>query len=201
MPSGYRINPEVHEELGFLPLLAAAPSVVGSAGKLAGGLVKGIGGLFGGKKKKKAAPAPTPTAKPAAAAASARSSASKAASASAKTPALAGIPTDVKADALAALKTYQQAGKADKQNHAELVQKLSSIVKPAIDKMQADVKQAALQREVTNEHNRLVKEDQRWKDNERSHAQIMAKFDALEKSLLGSNAQTKRIFKIYGVNV
>jgi hypothetical protein len=52
MPCGYRVNPEMQEELGFLPLLAAAPSVIGGAGKL-------LGGLFG-KKKKKAAPPPPP---------------------------------------------------------------------------------------------------------------------------------------------
>lgn len=199
MPSGYRINPELHDELGFLPLLAAAPSVIGGAGKLAGGLVKGIGSIFGGKKKKKPAPPPPPPA--AAKSGEAKSAPMRSSGQLSGIPIKAAAPAkDVKAEALAALKSYQQSNKATAQTHQDLVKKLSAVVQPAVKKMQADVEQAALKQKVTAEHNRKVKEEERWKANELSHQQIMAKFDALEKSLLGSNNTTKRVFKIYGVN-
>jgi hypothetical protein len=190
----------MQEELGFLPLIAAAPAVLGTAGKMAGGIVKGIGSLFGGKKKKKKAapPPPAPVAAPAkeSGASSKRSNKDTALSSGLS----AGVSKDVKAEALAALKTYQQTNKADAQNHAELVKKLAAVVQPSVKKMQADVERAALQKKVTSEHNRKVKEEERWKANELAHIQIMAKFDALEKSLLGSHDKTKRVFKIYGVN-
>lgn len=200
MPSGYRINPKMQEELGFLPLIAAAPAVLGTAGKLAGGLVKGIGSLFGGKKKKKAAPPTPPPAPVAAKPASSGSTSSKARSSQLAGMPAAAKPADVKKEALAALKTYQQEGKATAQTHQDLVKKLAAVVQPSVAKMQADVAQTALKQKVTAEHNRKVKEEERWKNNELSHQQIMAKFEALEKSLLGSNDKTKRVFRIYGVN-
>jgi hypothetical protein len=80
------------------------------------------------------------------------------------------------------------------------VKKLAAVVQPAVKKMQADVEQTALKQKVTAEHNRKVKEEERWKSNELAHQQIMAKFDALEKSLIGSGEKTKRIFRIYGIN-
>ena len=201
MPSGYRINPEVHDELGFVPLLAAAPAVLGTAGKIGGGIIKGIGSIFGGKKKKKPAPPPAPP--PAAAAASSGASAGGTKAKASKTTQLSaslGPSKDVKAEALAALKTYQQGNKATEQTHAALVKKLAAVVKPGVAKMQADVEQAALKQKVTAEHNRKVKEEERWKANEQAHAQIMAKFAQLESALKGSNESTKRVFKIYGVH-
>jgi hypothetical protein len=201
MPSGYRINPELHEELGFLPLLAAAPAVLGTAGKIGGGIIKGIGSIFGGKKKKKpAAPPPPPAAAAAKSASSSGGSPTKTRSTQLSAGLAAGPSKDVKAEALAALKTYQQGNKAAEQSHAELVKKLAAVVKPSADKMLAEVKQAALQKKVTNEHNRKVREEERWKANELAHQQIMAKFDALEASLRGSHEATKRVFKIYGVH-
>lgn len=203
MPSGYRVNPQMQEELGFLPLLAAAPSVIGGAGKLAGGLVKGIGSLFGGKKKKKAAPppaavAPTSTSsKPASSAGTAKSRLSGS---------LSGIPAaktqkDVKVEALAALNSYKKSNESDKQKQAELVQKLAAVVKPAVAKIQEDVKQQALKTQVTHEHNKLVQDSARWEANQAAHDAILKKFDQLEAALVGSNAATKKVFKIYGVNV
>jgi hypothetical protein len=203
MPSGYRINPEVHDELGFVPLLAAAPAVLGTAGKIGGGIIKGIGSIFGKKKKKKPAAPPPPAAAAASSGASAGSGGGGTKAKASKTTQLSaslGPSKDVKAEALAALKTYQQGNKATEQTHAALVKKLAAVVKPGVAKMQADVEQAALKQKVTAEHNRKVKEEERWKANEQAHAQIMAKFAQLESALKGSNESTKRVFKIYGVH-
>lgn len=202
MPCAYRINPEMQEELGFLPLIAAAPAVLGTAGKMAGGIVKGIGSLFGGKKKKKPAPPPPPAAAKPATTTSRSSSSSHGSAPSTQLSAglSAAASKDVKADALAALKAYQQEGKATAQTHQDLVKKLAAVVQPSVAKMQADVAMSALKTKVTAEHKRKVQEEERWKNNELSHQMIMDKFAALEKSLLGSNDSTKRVFKIYGVN-
>jgi hypothetical protein len=202
VPSAYRVNPELQEELGFLPLLAAAPSVIGGAGKVAGGLVKGIGSLFG-KKKKKAAPAPT--AAKASAASSGASSARSSGAGSVASPqvsaSLAGVDKDIKAEALAALQSYQKSNRSDKQRHAELVKKLAGVVKPAIDKIQADVKTQALKTQVTSEHNKLVQDKERWDANDAAHRAIMAKFDQLEAALTGSAERNRRVFRIYGINI
>lgn len=190
MPSAYKFkNPD---ELGFVPLaLAAAPAI--------GGIAKGIGGLF--KKKKKAAPAPK-----AEAARAGSVSKSKAASSGGENHAapqvagLAAVPSDVKLDALAALKSYQKTNQASAAKQAALVKKLAKVVQPQVAAMKAQVAKQALKQQVTSEHNKLVKNDERWAANEAAHKAIMAKFDQLEAALLGSNATTKRVFKIYGVN-
>ncbi len=215
MPSAYRIdrlkarprhNPE---ELGIVPLIAAAaPAVLGTATKAVGGIVKGIGGLF--KKKKKAPPPAPPTPSPAKAGSPAMPASHKASKVTATVKAskkkkssghsaLAGVPTDVKADVLASLQQYQNASDSDKKTHAELVTKLAEVVKPAVDKMKSDVAQANLSRQVTSEHNALMKEQERWDANDRNHKAILDKISQLETALLGSNAQTKRVFKIYGI--
>lgn len=196
MPSAYRFkNPD---ELGFLPLLAAAPAAVGAAGSIA----KGIGGLF--KKKKKGGPAPAPKTSGAARAGSvSRKASSSKSSGSAPVVVSAGlesVPVNVKAEALAALKSYQKENRADTNKQNALVKKLAAVVQPQVKAMKAQVAKQALKQQVTAEHNKLVKNDERWAANERAHKAIMAKFDELEAALKGSNATTKRVFKIYGVN-
>jgi flagellar biosynthesis GTPase FlhF len=161
---------------------------------MAGGIVKGIGSIFGKKKKKKPAAPAAPVA------ASKSESSGKSKGKSSQLSSGLTSKADVKAEALAALKSYQETNKATAQTHQDLVKKLAAVVQPSVAKMQADVAQAALQKKVTSEHNRKVKEEERWKANELAHLQIMSKFDALEKSLLGSHDTTKRVFKIYGVN-
>jgi hypothetical protein len=197
MPSAYRFkNPSQDDELGFVPLaLAAAPAI--------GGIAKGIGGLF--KKKKKAAPAPAPKAAgPARAGSVSKSKAASSGTAShAAAPQVAGlaaVPADVKMDALAALKSYQKTNQASAAKQAALVKKLAKVVQPQVAAMKAQVAQQALKQQVTSEHNKIVKNDERWAANDAAHKAIMAKFDQLEAALLGSNATTKRVFKIYGVN-
>ncbi len=196
MPSGYRVNPAMQEELGFLPLLAAAPSVIGGAGKL-------LGGIFGGKKKKK--PAPPPPA-PVAATTSSKSNGAAGTAKSRLSGSLSGIPApkttkDVKEEALAALNLYKKTNESTKQKDAELVEKLAAVVKPAVAKIQADVQTQALKTQVTQEHNKIMQDRARWEANDAAHAAILKKFDQLESALLGSNAATKKVFKIYGINV
>jgi fructose-1,6-bisphosphatase len=107
----------------------------------------------------------------------------------------------VKVEALAALNSYKKSNESDKQKEAELVKKLAAVVKPAVDKIHADVKQQALKTQVTHEHNKLVQDSARWDANEAAHKLIMQKFDQLEAALTNSNAATKKVFKIYGINV
>lgn len=191
MPSSCRLKNPDQPELGIVPLIAAA------AAPAVGGIVKGIGGLF--KKKKKAGPAPA--AKPEASrAGSVSKSASKSASAPVVASGLAAVSTDVKQDALAALKSYQKGNQASAAKQAALVKKLAAVVKPQVEAMKAQVNKQALKQQVTSEHNKLVKNDERWAANEAAHKAIMQKFDQLEAALTASNATTKRVFKIYGVN-
>lgn len=193
MPSSYRINPDA--ELGFVPLLAAAPAAIGAVG----GIAKGIGGLF--KKKKKAAPA-QPVKQDVSRAGSV--SKSKASSSRQSAPAvgagLMSVPTDVKQDALAALQSYQKTNQASTAKQAALVKKLAAVVAPQVKAMKAQIANQALKSKVTQEHKKLVKNDERWAANDAAHKAIMAKFDQLEAALQGSNQSTKRVFKIYGIN-
>lgn len=192
MPSAYRFkNP--HEELGFVPLaLAAAPAV--------GGIVKGIGGLF--KKKKKAAPAapPKPEAARAGSVSKSKSAGGPIMSSAPQVAGLAAVPTDVKLDALAALKSYQKTNQASAAKQAALVKKLAKVVQPQVAAMKAQVAKQALKQQVTSEHNKIVKSDERWARNDEAHKAIMAKFDQLESALKASHGTTQRVFKIYGVN-
>jgi hypothetical protein len=168
------------QELGIIPLVAAA------AAPAIGAIGKSIGSLFKGKKKHHAAPDDKDK--------------DKDKDKDAGGPQLAAVPVDVKADALAALHAYQQGNEADAKKHSDLVKKLAAVVKPTVDKMHADVKHAALKKQVTTEHNKIMKDEQRWADNAAAHVAILQKFDELQSSLTGSNEETKRIFKIFGIN-
>jgi hypothetical protein len=175
--------------LGFVPLaLAAAPAV--------GGIIKGIGSIFGGKKKKKAPPPP----KPAAARAVSKSPGPTAKPAAAPATALAGVPVDVKADVLASLLQYRNASDASKQSQEDLVKNLTKLIQPALAKVEASVQTAALSRKVNDQHNKILKTNARWEGNQRALSNIEKKLAALEASINGSHANTKRVFKIYGVN-
>jgi len=184
MPSAYRVKKNPEPELGIVPLIAAA------AAPAVGGIVKGIGGLFK-KKHKGGGPAP----------AAASEHHDSGATEHHEAAGLVGVPTDVKQDALAALKSYQKENHANAAKQAALVKKLAKVVKPQVDAMKAQVAKQALKQQVTSEHNKLVKEDERWAANDAAHKAILSKFDELESALLGSNKNTQRVFKIYGINV
>ena len=164
MPCGYRVNPEMEAELGIVPLIMGAAAAAPAVGKLVGGLFK--------KKKKKATPAPAASAaKPVASKAEKSSKPKKAKSAApAAKAALSDVPVNVKQDVLASLKQFQTQATSDKAKHEELVGKLAQVVVPDMSKVIAAVKDAAESRKVTSQHNRLMKDDKRWEENQRRYA-------------------------------
>jgi len=163
---------------------------------------KALGGLF--KKKKKKAP-PKPAAKKATSKASTSSSAAKkttpaASTAAAAKSALADVPATVKSDVLASLKQFSTMAKSDKSVHEDLVAKLATVVVPDLSKVAAAVKDAALSRQVTSQHNKLMKDDKRWTDNMARQDEIIKKMGQLESALLNNSSKANRIFQIYGVH-
>ena len=194
MPCAYKVhNPE---ELGFIPLVMGAAAAAPAIGKALGGLFK--------KKKKKAAP-PKPAAKKATSKASTSASAAKKTTAStavAAKPAssLADVPATVKSDVLASLKQFATQAKSDKSVHEDLVAKLATVVVPDLSKVASAVKDAALSRQVTSQHNRLMKDDKRWSDNMARQDEIIKKMAQLESALLNNSSKANRIFQIYGVH-
>jgi hypothetical protein len=201
MPCGYKVNPELQAELGIVPLIMGAAAAAPAVGKL-------VGGLF--KKKKKKAPPPKPAAPAAAKSSVSKSSAAKkkaapktaasTASAPAVQAALAAVPATVKQDVLASLKQFQTQAKSDKAGHEELVGKLAQVVVPDLSKVISAVKDAAVSRQVTSQHNRLMKDDKRWEENQRRQDEIIKKMSQLESALLSNSSRANRIFQIYGVH-
>lgn len=161
----------VEDELGIAPLLAAAaPMAMDIAGNL-------LGGIMGGGKK---------AAAPAAAAAS--PGVDIGAIRDVVSTLLSTLPPNIKAD----MRSVLQEAQASSVNREELARNIQSAVQPQLAAAIQALQTASIQREATSEHNRLVKEDERWEGNKRVSTVILTKILELSNKLDHYNQTTNR---------
>jgi hypothetical protein len=168
---------DVDDELGIAPLVAmAAPAVMGMAQNL-------LGGLLGGGKSKAA-----PAAAPAASAPASDNGVNLEAIRGVVQSLLAQLPPSIKAD----LRTTLQEIQASQSTREDLARNIKAAVEPQLAAAIAGLQQAAIQREATSEHNRLVKEDERWEGNKRVNTLILSKILELSMKLDEYNKKNTR---------
>ena len=168
------------DEMGIAPLIAAAaPMAIDMAKNL-------LGGLMGGKKGGAAPAAP--------AAPSGGGALDIEAIRGVVQSLLATLPPSIKSDLRSVLREVQ----ATSSNREELARNIQSAVEPQLATAIAALQQATIQREATSEHNRLVKDDERWEGNKRVNTLILSKILELSAKLEQYNQGNNRRMAAYG---
>jgi hypothetical protein len=182
---GCHVNPnfEYDEELGFLPALAAlAPAAISLGSEIFGGKKKGGGG---------AAAAPTvidsgggvDTAALLSAIQSAERGANTAEVRSIVRELLSEVPPPVRQQVTDALKEYKLQNVDIKETMGKIVNDIGKQMSPALTEAIQMLADSQVQRQATNEHRILEKEDKRWNSNVENQKKILQRLDTLEKRL------------------
>jgi len=183
------------EELGFLGMLTAIGSAIGGAVKAGKGIAKAA-------KKKKA--------KKKAAAAAKKGKKGEAVAESDYDDdfddleeeldaigtnvrnLITSIPEDIRRELTFGLAEFRNTANADKSEMDKMVGTISKQFKPTMDMVMELLKQKQLQTVATNEHNVIVKDDKRWKENTNNQLKILQRLDLLEQRL-GRDIQTNEL--------
>jgi hypothetical protein len=191
-------NPDVMdelqgEEMGFLPLLAAALPFVGSA----------VGGLLGGGKKKSASPPPSAVPPQIA---SVTDAPTKAELENIVRNLLTSVPPPVREQVSDALRDYRLADEGSKQNIDQIVAQIAGQFNPQLNAAIQALKLAKTQTGATDEHNRMMLSNKRWKQttgNQKTLGKnqkiLMKRIRDMEQRMVGMKLISGKRINLFGV--
>ncbi len=201
--SGWEVDDDGEDELGFLPLLAMAAPLIAPV----------LGGLLGGGKKAPA-PAPAPAA-PAAPAmppiimpgggggSSGPPAPTLAAISGAVSDQIRAVPPPVRQQVTDAIRESMDRMKAGQASAQDMMADIQKLLGPALQSQLSNVNKAAMQRQATFEHNSLQARDKRWEANAKAQTKILTRLANMEHSLgnalVGANTRRVAVAKAFGV--
>jgi len=104
-------------------------------------------------------------------------------------------PEQVQQHVVSALREYNNSKLADQQS----AKQIASTVSPKLNNILKLAKKRQLQQQVTQEHNRIVKSDNRWKSLDEKHKVVLARLDALDKKLDVHNLRNRIVSASFGI--
>lgn len=170
------------DELGFLPLLAAAVPMVTNL----------LGGMFGGDDKAPPPPAPAPA--PAMPPIIMPGGGGGGGPVGPPAPTLAAIsgaisdqiravPPPVRQQVTDAIRESMDRMKAGQASAQDMMADIQKLLGPTLQSQLSKVNSAALQRQATYEHKSLVNRDKRWKANAEAQTKILKRLALMEHKL------------------